>query len=198
MPARPSSQMRGDARFISNISRTMKNFTKVAAAGAIATLLIPTLAFADNDRSKKSLEVRIEKGIERVEKKGDHDKRKEFRADARATSTAAAYSKQALRVQGAADTMLSFEARIAALIASSSLSEKASLEAKYAEFRQDALSAKTEAGKVVSAMAQVKAENSTTTNATLLAQAKVDLKESKSFLIEAKQALFSILRALWN
>lgn len=176
----------------------MKQFTKVVAAGAVATLLVPTLAFADNDRSKHSLEARIQKGIERIEKKDTHTKKHELKADARATSTAAAYSKQAARIQASADTMLSFDARMTALIANASGDEKAALQAKYAEFKADATNAKIEAGKVITTTAQVNANNSTTTNATLLAQAKVDLKESRGFLVEAKLALFSILRALWN
>ena len=168
--------------------------------------MIPTLALAHENETKlgvgAGLNVRIEKGIERAEKhdeKKDHrDEKHEDRKVKQATTTAAAITKQGVRIQAAADTVLSFNARMSALIASSSADTKAALEAKFATYTTAAANAKVEAGKAITAAAQINASNSTTTNATLITTAKVDLKEAKGFLHDAKEAFFSILRTLWK
>ncbi len=175
-----------------------KNFTKVIAGSAAAMLLLPTIAFAHDDgdnKGKNSLQVRIENRLEKAEHREDkHDDR----VTKNASTTAAAITKKGVRIQAAADTMLSFNTRVSALIASSSASSTAALQAKFAQFQTAATSAKVEAGKAITGSAQVNATNSTTTNATLLAAAKVDLREARSFLQDAKEAFFSILRSLWK
>lgn len=178
---------------------TLMNKT-LAGFGAAALLVVPSLAFAhDGINAKGSLDVRLGKAIERIEKKDTkHDNNKDERRSKYATTTAAAITKQATRIQANVDSMLSFDARLTALIAGADATEKAALEAKYAEFKADASNAKIEAGKAITTSAQVNASNSTTTNATLLASAKTDLRESRGFFVEAKIALFSILRSLWN
>lgn len=179
----------------------MKTITKSVTVGAITALLLPTLAFAHSEGQQKSLEVRIQKGIERVERRNEHkddrDDKREMRFQAYATTTAAKLSKQAARIELGATTMLSFNTRIQALIASSS-DNQAELQAKYAAYTASATNAKTEAGKVIAAAAQVTASSSTTTNATVLASMKTDLREAQNFLGEAKKALFSLLRSLWD
>lgn len=173
----------------------MKNLIKILSTGAIATLLLPTLALAHEN---KGPEVRfgasIEQRLQKIEK-GEH---REVRAKANATTTAAAITKKAVRIQTAADSMLSFNDRIGALIASSSADGKAALEAKFATFKTGAADAKAQATAAVSGAAQVNTSNSTTTNAALLAAAKVDLKEANGFLHDAKKALMQVLRLLWN
>ena len=173
----------------------MKNLIKILSTGVIATLLLPTLALAhENKGSEVRFETSIEQRLQKIEK-GEH---KEVRAKANATTTAAAVTKKAVRIQTAADGMLSFNDRIGALIANSSAEGKAALEAKFAEFKTDAADAKVQAAAAISGAAQVNASNSTDTNATLLAAAKVDLKEAKGFLHGAQKALMQILRSLWN
>lgn len=171
----------------------------LAGFGAAALLVVPSLAFAQDDvRAKGSIDVRINKAIERIEKKDTKQDHKDERWTKYATTTAAAITKQASRIQANVDSMLSFDARLTALIAGADATEKAAIEAKYAEYKADAANAKSEAGKAITTSAQVNASNSTTTNAALLASAKTDLKESRGFFVEAKIALFSILRSLWN
>lgn len=191
----------------------MKNLTKYIATGAIVALMAPTLALAHDNNDIKSttgLQVRIEKGIDRAEHRDEHrderkDERKEHRDEHKsefkakhATSTASAITKGAVRIQAAADTMLSFNSRIAGLIASSSVETQAALQAKFAEFTLDVGSAKTEASAAAATAAQVNASNSTTTNASLIVSAKTDLKEARGFLHDAREAFFSILRSLWK
>ena len=179
----------------------MNSIFKVVAGSTLGVLLLPTLAFAHEGVVKGDvgvLGVRIEKALDKIEKKGEHMDRKEHRLMAHATTTAAAIGKQALRIQAAAESMLSFEGRVSALIASSSAEGKAALEAKFAAFKSAATSAKLEAGSAIVGSAAVSATNSTTTNASLLAQAKIDLREARNFLHEAKVALLSIFRSLWK
>jgi len=173
----------------------MKNLIKILSTGVIATLLLPTLALAhENKGSEVRFETSIEQRLQKIEK-GEH---KEVRTKANATVTAEAVTKKATRIQTAADSMLSFNGRIGALIASSSAEGNAALEAKFAAFKTDAADAKVQAAAAISGAAQVNASNSTTTNATLIAAAKVDLKEANGFLHDAKKALMQILRSLWN
>lgn len=179
----------------------MNLITKSIAGAALATLLVPGIAFGHEDAGLKAdgaLKMRIEKKIEKAEKREHKEHDRDARVLKLATSTAASISKQAQRIQASADVLLSFDARIAALIASSSAEGKAALEAQFAEFKSDATSAKVEAGKAITAAAQVNGSASTTANAALLASAKTDLKESKGFLHDAREALFSILRSLWK
>ena len=175
--------------------------TKLIAGSAAAMLLVPTLAFAHEDSVKAHVGVsignRIEKALDRIEHKGKNEVKKDEHKVMQATTTAAAITKKATAVQVAADTMLSFNSRVSALIASSSAETKAALQTQFNTFTTAATNAKVEAGKAISGSAQVNATNSTTTNATLLAAAKVDLKEAKSFLNEARKALFSIFQALF-
>ena len=175
-----------------------QTLTKVLAGSATAMLLLPTIAFAhDNgdNRGKNSLQVRIENRLEKAEGRND---RNDDRATKHATTTAASITKKALSIQAAADTMLSFNGRVSALIASSSVETKAALQAKFTQFQTAAANAKIEAGKAITGSAQVNATTSTSTNATLLAAAKVDLHEARNFLHDAKETLFSILRSLWK
>jgi hypothetical protein len=178
----------------------MNTITKGIATGVIAALLVPTLAFADNDnRGKASLELRIQKGIERIEKKGQHNDKREERLLKHASTTAAKITAKAQGIQAAANTMLSFETRIGGLIASSSVEGKAALETKFAQFKQSATSSVSKAQSAINLSAQANASTTaSSTNAALLAQAKVELKEAKGFLHEAKKVLFSILRSLWR
>ncbi len=174
-----------------------KNFTKLVAGSAAAMLLLPTLALAHegDNKGKNTLQHRIEVRLDKAERHEKHDDDNKVK---NASTTAAKITKQAVRVQAAADTMLSFNARISALIASSSADSKAALQAKFAQFQTGATNARLEAGKAITGSAQVNASNSTTTNASLLAAAKVDLKEARGFLHDAKEAFFSVLRSLWN
>ena len=180
----------------------MNILTKVIATSAVATLLLPTLALAHGIgvgvKGDNSLQVRIEKGIVRAENKDSRDQNKEDRQVKHATTTAAAITKQAVRIQTAADTMASFNDRIGALIAGADATVKADLETKFAAVKTAEANAKVQAGNAITGAAQVNASNSTTTNATLLAAAKVDLREAKGFLHEAQKALFSILRIFWR
>ena len=187
------SSVTQSVRFINYIVDPMKNLTKVLATGAIAVLLMPTLALAHDKGTQVRLGASIEHRLEKLEK-GEH---KKFHKAGHASTTAAVITKQAVRVQTAADTMLSFNDRIGALIASSSVEQKAALEAKFTVFTSGAASAKVEAGSAISGAAQVNANNSTTTNAALLAAAKVDLREARGFLHDAQKALMQILRTLW-
>ncbi len=181
----------------------MKNLTKIIATAAMAALILPTFALA-HENEGKGLEVRIganiEHKIDRIEK-GEHKDRNEHKGDrvaANATTSAAVIVKKATRIQVAADSMLSFNDRIAALIATSDATVKAALETKFAAFKTAGASAKVEAGNAAGGAAQVNASNSTTTNATLLAAAKVDLREAKGFLHDAQKGLMQILRSLWD
>jgi len=182
----------------------MNLITKTAAGIAVATLLVPTIAFGHEGEAKKglgfegALKMRIEKKLDKAEKRDLKEQSRDERVLKLATTTAASIAKQGERIKLAADTMLSFDARIAALIASSSSEEKAALEAKFAEFKSDAASSKIEAQAAINAAAEVNASNSTTTNANLLISAKTDLREAKGFLHDAREALFSILRSFWN
>ena len=177
----------------------MKNLVKILSTGLIATLLLPTLAFAhENKGTEVRFETSIEKRLQKIEKGENKGEHKEVRAKANATTTAAAITKKAVRIQTSADGMLSFNDRIGALIANSSAEGKAALEAKFAAFKIGAADAKVQATAAISGAAQVNASNSTTTNATLLAAAKVDVKEANGFLHDAKKALMQILRSLWN
>jgi hypothetical protein len=184
----------------------MKNLTKILATGAMATLLLPTLAFANEGglkaRGDGNLQLRIEHQLDKVEKKevrnDKHDEKHDARRIKSATTTAAAITKQGVRIQAAADTMLSFNTRVEALIASSSTDGKAALEAQFAAFKTAGVSAKVEASNAITGVAAVNANNSTTTNASIIATAKVDLKQAKGFLHDAKEAFFYILRTLWN
>jgi hypothetical protein len=174
----------------------MKNLVKVLSAGVIATLLVPTLALAHENKGKD--EVRFSTSIEKRLQKIEDGEHREVRIKANATTTAAAFTKKAVRIQTSADSMLSFNDRIGALIASSSAEGKAALEAKFAAFKTGAADAKVQAAAAISGAAQVNASNSTTTNAALLTAVKVDIKEANGFLHDAKKALMQILRLLWN
>ena len=176
----------------------MKNITKILATGAIATLLLPTLALAHEGEVKGNLEVRIENRLEKAEKKEVREVKHDERRVKHASTTAAAITKAGVRIQTAADTMLSFNDRVGALIAGADAEIKAALEAKFAAFKTAGANAKVEAGNAISGAAQVNATNSTTTNASLIATAKVDLREAKGFLHEAQKTFFSILRMFWN
>lgn len=180
----------------------MNLITKSIAGAAVATLLVPTIAFGHEGgkglHADGALKMRIEKKLEHAEKRDLKERKHEYRVLKHSTTTAAAITKQGERIKLAADTMLSFDARIAALIASSSAEAKAGLEAKFAEFKADAASSKTEAQAAINTAAQISASNSTTTNASLMLSAKTDLKEAKGFLHDAKEALFSIFRSLWD
>lgn len=182
----------------------MNLITKTAAGIAVATLLVPTIAFGHEGEDKKglgaegALKMRIEHKLEKAENREHREEKREDRWTKNASTTAAAIIKKGQRIQLAADTMLSFDARIASLIASSSVEEKAGLEALFAKFKTSATSSKTEAQAAINTAAQINASNSTTTNANLFLSAKTDLKEAKGFLHDAKEALFSILRSLWN
>lgn len=176
--------------------------TKVAAGAAAAALLVPSLAFAHEGdvkvRGQVSIGTRIEKTLDRIEHKGDKHADKLEHEGKRATTTAAAITKKAVRIQGSVDAMAGFNTRIQGLIASSSASEQADLNAKFGTYTTAAANAKVEAGKAISGVAQVNASNSTSTNASLITQAKVDLREAHSFLKDAQKALFSLLRSLWD
>ena len=178
----------------------MNIVTKILATSAMATLLLPTLALAHEGtvKSDNSLQVRIEKGFLRAENKDSRDEKKEDRQVKHASTTAAAITKQGVRIQTAAETMLSFNDRIGVLIAGADADVKAALEAKFTAFKTAGASAKVEAGNAITGAAQVGATNSTTTNASLIAAAKIDLREAKGFLHEAQKALFSILRIFWH
>ena len=181
-------------------------FTKAIAGLATAALLLPfaasahSLGLSVDGHAKVGVSIgdRIDKALDRIEHKGDTDTHKDERTFERATTTAAKITAKATRVQVAADSMLSFEARVAGLISSSTIEDKTAIQAKFDAFKSGAISAKTEAGNAISVAGQVNATNSTTTNASLLAQAKIDLREARNFLKDATQALFSVLRSLWK
>ncbi len=176
-----------------------KTFTKVLAGSAAAMLLLPTLALAHGGENweksknwgKNSLQVRIENRLDKAEHRDD-------RPIKNATTTAASITKKGVRIQAAVDTMLSFNGRVSALIASSSAETMAALQAKFSQFQTAATNAKVEAGAAITGAAQVNATNSTTTNASLIATAKADLREARNFLQDAKEAFFSILRSFFN
>ena len=173
----------------------MKNLTKIIATGVVAVLLAPSLVLADENRdSERRLETRIEHRLDKIEKGA----RGERRAEVHASTTAASIIKKATRVQATADSMLSFNDRIGALIASSSAETKTKLETAFIAFKSDAVNAKVQAAAAISGAAQVNASNSTTTNTALLVAAKVDLREAKEFLHNAQKGLMQILRSLWN
>lgn len=171
----------------------MKKLTQVLATGAIASLLLPTLAFAHEGKTSVNFEQHL---TAKIEKKFDQAGKHEARKDARATTAAAAITAKAVRVQKTVDVFASFDARLGAAVASSS--NAVALTAKFNDYKTNATSAKVEAGKAIAGAAQVSTANSTSTNAALLVQAKVDLKESKGFLQDAKKLFMQILRSLWN
>ncbi len=170
------------------------------ATGAIASLLLPTLALANERgvRADGALKLRIEHRLEKAEKRDMRGEKHEDHLGKRATTSAAAITKQGVRIQNASDNLLSFNVRMSALIAGAGVEEKAALEAKFAEYTTAATHAKLEAGKAIAGAAQVNANNSTTTNATLIAAAKTDIREAKAYLHTAKETFFSILRTLWK
>ncbi|MSR70489.1 hypothetical protein EXS62_00370 [Candidatus Kaiserbacteria bacterium] len=179
----------------------MKNLIKFITGGALVALMLPTLALANENGSnavkvRADLQTRIEKQFNRIEKGDKHDVKKDEKKFDRATTTAANITKQAVRIQGAVDVLASFDARLQTNIASSS--NAAALTLKYNDYKTAATGAKTKAGTAISGAAQVNATNSTTTNAALLATAKVDLKESKGFFHDAQKLFMQILHSLWN
>lgn len=178
----------------------MKNLIKLITTGAIAALLLPTLALANEGggvRGEGANKPRFEHRLEKAEKREARDAKYPDRLGKRATTTAAAITKQGVRVQQASENLLSFSTRASALIANADAEDKTALEAKFAAYATAANNAKVEALKAITTAGQIQATNSTSTNAALLISAKADLKEAKGLLHDAKQAFFSILRTLW-
>lgn len=178
------------------------NIKTIGATAALTAFLLPSLAFAHGAEGKANVQAnvsaKIEKALDRVERKDDHRKDKEERRLRQATATAAAITKAAVQVQSSADALLSFNTRVSALIASASAAERAALQTEFAAYTTAAANAKVEAGKAIAAVAGVTAQTGSTTNATLLAQAKTDLKEARGLLHDALQGFFSVIRSLWN
>lgn len=175
----------------------MTHLNKIAAAGAVAMMLAPSLAFAHTEASV-GVKARIEQNLIRIEHKGDVEARKGAHKTEVATTTAARTSKEANKIKASADMMLSFNDRIQALIASSSADAKADLQNQFNTFKTAAVNAQTKAAAAISVAAQVNANNSTTTNASLNAEAKADVKAGKGFLHDAMKSLFGLLHDLWK
>src|SRR3989344_5236164 len=121
-------------------------FTKVIAGSAIAMMLVPALAFANEGKGDAGvrLQGRIEAQIFKIEHKGERGQKQEDRIRAHASSTSSSIIKKATRIQEAADTMLSFQGRVGGLIASSSVADKAALEARLGVFGKKATSAQAQ------------------------------------------------------
>ena len=175
-------------------------FTKVIAGSAIAMMLVPALAFANEGKGDAGarLHGRIEAQIFKIEHKDERWQKQEDRIRAHASSTSSSIIKKATRIQEAADTMLSFQGRVGALIASSSVVDKAALNAKLNIFASNATSAKAKAGEAITVANQVNASSSASSTLSLIAAARADLKQAKQFLHDAQKAFLSILRALWH
>jgi hypothetical protein len=168
--------------------------------GAIATLLVPTFALAHQggDRGEGNLTLRAEHRLAKMEKKEHHFEKHGESLGKHATTTATTITKQGVRIQNASEDLLSFNARMNALIANADAADKVGLEAKFAAYTTAASNAKIEAGKAMATAGQINAANSTTTNAALITSARADLREAKGLLHDAKETFFSILRTLWK
>lgn len=132
---------------------------------------------------------------------GDRDDRdehkKEVRAAANASTTAAVVIKKANRLQNIADFMGSIGTTIEAKLAALGTTSPAVTTATV-DYKTQLSSAKAQANAAIATAATVDAGNSTTTNASILAQAKASLQAAKDFLATAGADLRIMLRFLWK
>jgi len=131
------------------------------------------------------------------DKDGDKEHRKEIKASKNASTTAAVVTKKANRVKDVADFMGSIGASIESKLAGLGTTTPAVATATV-DYKTQLAGAKSQAQAAINTAATVAVGNSTTTNASIVAQAQVSLKAAQDFLAAARADLKLMLSFLWQ
>ncbi len=129
---------------------------------------------------------------------GDNDKGdKEIKNSAHASTTAAVITKKANRVQDVADFMGSIGTVIEAKLAVLGTTTPAVTSAT-ADYKTQIAGAKIQAQSAITTASTINANNSTTTNAAIAAQAQTSLTAARDFLAAARADFKVMLNFLWH
>lgn len=187
---------------------------KVLAGSAMAAMLLPVAASAQGLDLGGALNLGI-RGEDKTQVEGNgsfnvnanaenhrdgdwrKDDHKETRATKTASTTAATLTKKAHRLNDVADFMSSIGAVIETKLALLGTTTPAVI-AATANYKTQIAGAHIQTQSALNAAATINANNSTTTNAAIVAQTQANLKAAQDFLAAARADFKVMLHFLWH